>query len=592
MITGKHVNKYYLKYIVFFIIGLIALILVDYFQLEIPKICGKILDGVEDGTLFTSESSEIISRYMMYLAFIAFVMFAGRFAWRYTILGVSARIESDLREDMFIHAEKLSNQYYKEHKTGALMALFTNDLQMIRQCFGMGTIALVDVIFLGGFALYRMIMCNWILTLFSVIPMALIAFVSIFIGRIMQKKFKERQEAYDALSDFAQENFSGIAVVKAFVKEIHEIRHFDKVNKNNYDKNISHVRYATILDVLLSAILSLIIALLFGGGAYFVINETKFFGEQFTTGRLWEFVAYFDALIWPFMAIAQLINMRAQGMASYKRISELLDEPVEIVDKDIIPVDAIRGKIEFRNMSFNYPDSDNDVLTDISFTINEGEMVGIIGPTGCGKTTIVDLLLRTYNIEENTVFIDDVDIMRLPYKKVRDSIGYVPQDNFLFSDTIANNIGFAFNDTNDDEIIRAAMLADVHGNIDEFEKKYQTILGERGVTLSGGQKQRVSIARALIKDPAILIFDDSVSAVDTKTEETILKNLREIRDGKTTIMIAHRISTVETLDKIIVLDDGKVLGVGTHDELLENNELYQEMVRLQSLEAEVNGGDE
>lgn len=592
MITGKHVNKYYLKYIVFFIIGLIALILVDYFQLEIPKICGKILDGVEDGTLFTSESSEIISRYMMYLAFIAFVMFAGRFAWRYTILGVSARIESDLREDMFIHAEKLSNQYYKEHKTGALMALFTNDLQMIRQCFGMGTIALVDVIFLGGFALYRMIMCNWILTLFSVIPMALIAFVSIFIGRIMQKKFKERQEAYDALSDFAQENFSGIAVVKAFVKEIHEIRHFDKVNKNNYDKNIAHVRYATILDVLLSAILSLIIALLFGGGAYFVINETKFFGEQFTTGRLWEFVAYFDALIWPFMAIAQLINMRAQGMASYKRISELLDEPVEIVDKDIIPVDAIRGKIEFRNMSFNYPDSDNDVLTDISFTINEGEMVGIIGPTGCGKTTIVDLLLRTYNIEENTVFIDDVDIMRLPYKKVRDSIGYVPQDNFLFSDTIANNIGFAFNDTNDDEIIRAAMLADVHGNIDEFEKKYQTILGERGVTLSGGQKQRVSIARALIKDPAILIFDDSVSAVDTKTEETILKNLREIRDGKTTIMIAHRISTVETLDKIIVLDDGKVLGVGTHDELLENNELYQEMVRLQSLEAEVNGGDE
>ncbi len=592
MITGKHVNKYYLKYIVFFIIGLIALILVDYFQLEIPKICGKILDGVEDGTLFTSESSEIISRYMMYLAFIAFVMFAGRFAWRYTILGVSARIESDLREDMFIHAEKLSNQYYKEHKTGALMALFTNDLQMIRHCFGMGTIALVDVIFLGGFALYRMIMCNWILTLFSVIPMALIAFVSIFIGRIMQKKFKERQEAYDALSDFAQENFSGIAVVKAFVKEIHEIRHFDKVNKNNYDKNIAHVRYATILDVLLSAILSLIIALLFGGGAYFVINETKFFGEQFTTGRLWEFVAYFDALIWPFMAIAQLINMRAQGMASYKRISDLLDEPVEIVDKDIIPVDAIRGKIEFRNMSFNYPDSDNDVLTDISFTINEGEMVGIIGPTGCGKTTIVDLLLRTYNIEENTVFIDDVDIMRLPYKKVRDSIGYVPQDNFLFSDTIANNIGFAFNDTNDDEIIRAAMLADVHGNIDEFEKKYQTILGERGVTLSGGQKQRVSIARALIKDPAILIFDDSVSAVDTKTEETILKNLREIRDGKTTIMIAHRISTVETLDKIIVLDDGKVLGVGTHDELLENNELYREMVRLQSLEAEVNGGDE
>lgn len=592
MITGKHVNKYYLKYIVYFIIGLIALILVDYFQLEIPKICGQILDGVEDGSLFSSEASNKISQYMMYLAFIAFIMFTGRFAWRYTILGVAARIESDLREDMFIHAEKLSNQYYKEHKTGALMALFTNDLQMIRQCFGMGTIALVDAVFLGGFALYRMIMCNWILTLFSVIPMALIAVLAVFVGRIMQKKFKERQEAYDSLSDFTQENFSGISVVKAFVKEVNEIRHFDKVNQTNYDKNIAHVRYATLLDVLLTAILSLIIALLFGGGAYFVISDAKFFGEQFTTGKLWEFVAYFDSLIWPFMAVAQLINMRAQGKASYNRISELLDEKVEIVDNNIVTIDQIEGKIEFRDLSFNYPDDDSDVLSNISFTINKGEMVGIIGPTGCGKTTIVDLLLRTYNISENSILIDDIDIMRLPYKKVRDAIGYVPQDNFLFSDTIANNIAFALTENNDEDIIKAAMLADVHNNIDEFEKKYETILGERGVTLSGGQKQRVSIARALIKDPQILIFDDSVSAVDTKTEETILKNLREIRSGKTTIMIAHRISTVETLDKIVVLDDGKVSGVGTHEELLNSNDLYKEMVRLQSLEAEVNGGDE
>ncbi len=592
MITGKHVNKYYLKYIVYFIIGLIALILVDYFQLEIPKICGQILDGVEDGSLFSSEASNKISQYMMYLAFIAFIMFTGRFAWRYTILGVAARIESDLREDMFIHAEKLSNQYYKEHKTGALMALFTNDLQMIRQCFGMGTIALVDAVFLGGFALYRMIMCNWILTLFSVIPMALIAVLAVFVGRIMQKKFKERQEAYDALSDFTQENFSGISVVKAFVKEVNEIRHFDKVNQTNYDKNIAHVRYATLLDVLLTAILSLIIALLFGGGAYFVISDAIFFGEQFTTGKLWEFVAYFDSLIWPFMAVAQLINMRAQGKASYNRISELLDEKVEIADNNIVTIDQIEGKIEFRDLSFNYPDDDSDVLSNISFTINKGEMVGIIGPTGCGKTTIVDLLLRTYNISENSILIDDIDIMRLPYKKVRDAIGYVPQDNFLFSDTIANNIAFALTENNDEDIIKAAMLADVHNNIDEFEKKYETILGERGVTLSGGQKQRVSIARALIKDPQILIFDDSVSAVDTKTEETILKNLREIRSGKTTIMIAHRISTVETLDKIVVLDDGKVSGVGTHEELLNSNDLYKEMVRLQSLEAEVNGGDE
>ena len=253
-------------------------------------------------------------------------------------------------------------------------------------------------------------------------------------------------------------------------------------------------------------------------------------------------------------------------------------------------VEEIKGKIEFRNLDFKYPDGNEVILDNISFTINCGEIVGIIGKTGCGKTTIVDLLLRTYNVDENSILIDDNDIMKLPFKKVRESIGYVPQDNFLFSDTISNNIAFAFEDVEEEKIIDAAILADVHNNIIEFTQQYETVLGERGVTLSGGQKQRVSIARALIKDPAILIFDDSVSAVDTKTEERILANLRRLRKGKTTIMIAHRISTVETLDKIILVDDGKILAVGTHKELIENSKLYKEMVYLQSLEKEVNGG--
>ena len=405
----------------------------------------------------------------------------------------------------------------------------------------------------------------------------------------MRDKFRKRQEAYERLSDFTQENFSGIAVVKAFVKEVHEIRHFDRVNEDNRAKIIEHVRFATILNVLLTAFISSVFAILFGGGAYFVING--FMGNEFTVGELWEFVGYFDAVIWPFMAVAQLINMRSQAAASLQIVTEFLDEPVEIVDNDLDDIDNIKGKIEFNHLNFKYPDGSNNVLEDITFTVNCGEMVGIIGKTGCGKTTVVDLLLRTYNLEENQLFIDDKDIMNLPFKKVREAIGYVPQDNFLFSDTVANNIAFAFESVEEDKIIEAAELADVHNNIIEFNEKYQTVLGERGVTLSGGQKQRVSIARALIKDPAILIFDDSVSAVDTKTEETILSNLRRLRKGKTTIMIAHRISTVETLDKIVVMDEGKIIGIGKHNELLESCMEYKEMVRLQSLEKQLEGGN-
>ena len=593
MIFGKYINKYYIKYILFFILGIAALLAVNWVQLEIPKICGQILDGVADeakndpNSLFNNP--EMINRLMIQLAIIALIMFIGRFMWRYCIFGVAVRVETDIRYDMFNHSLKLSNAFYKHHKTGALMALFTNDLQVIKQAFGSGTVMTVDAIFLGSFALYRMFMNNWILTCFSIIPMILIAIVSVVVGRILKEKFKVRQEAYEKLSDFTQENFSGIAVVKAFVKEVHEIRHFDKINEDNLNKNINYVKYATILNVFLTAIISSIITLLFGGGAYFVING--FMGKEFTPGQMFEFIGYFDAVIWPFMAVAQLINMRSQANASLNRINGFLDEKIDIVDQNVTDIEQIAGKIEFRNLNFKYPDGSNNVLKNISFTIPEGSMVGIIGKTGCGKTTIVDLLLRTYNLNDGQVFIDDKDIMHIPFKKIRDSIGYVPQDNFLFSDTIANNIAFAYESFDDEMIQEAAKLADVHNNIIEFNEQYATILGERGVTLSGGQKQRVSIARAIVKNPAILIFDDSVSAVDTKTEETILSNLKRIRKNRTTIIIAHRISTVQNLDMIIVMDDGKVVGIGKHEQLLETCELYQQMVHLQSLESMVNGGD-
>ncbi len=585
MLFGKYVNKFYTKYFWFFFFGVIALIVVDYFQLLIPEIFGNIIDSVDNGSIFNDKS--ILNTAITWIGAIAVIMFTGRFTWRYCIFGVGVRIEADMRDMMFSHSEKLSYSYYKKHKTGALMALYTNDLQTIRAFFGQGTIMLIDFIFLGAIALVKMFILNWALTLITLIPAVGIGVASLFLGQKMENKFAIRQKAYEDLSDFTQENFTGISVIKAFVKEEEEKSAFTQINKDNYNKNMAFLRYYMILNVAITLILNLIISFLFAGGVYLIKGTTL----DFSIGDLTAFVSYFNSLTWPMMAIGQLINLRSQAKASLIRVSELLDEAPEIVDNEIVD-SQIEGKIEFNHLSFKYNDADEDILKDITFTINKGQMVGILGKTGSGKSTLVDLLLRLYNVPNNSILLDDKDIMKLPYKKVRESIGYVPQDNFLFSDTVRNNIAFAFDgDVDDKEIIKSATLSDVHDNIVEFQHGYQTILGERGVTLSGGQKQRVSIARALLKNPPIMIFDDSVSAVDTKTEEKILSNLKSLRKGKTTIMVSHRISTVKDLDLIILLDEGKIVGIGNNESLLKDNKLYQEMVRLQTLEAEVNSND-
>ena len=585
MLFGKYVNKFYTKYFWFFFFGVIALIVVDYFQLLIPEIFGNIIDSVDNGSIFNDKS--ILNTAITWIGAIAIIMFTGRFTWRYCIFGVGVRIEADMRDMMFFHSEKLSYSYYKKHKTGALMALYTNDLQTIRAFFGQGTIMLIDFIFLGAIALVKMFILNWALTLITLIPAVGIGVASLFLGQKMENKFAIRQKAYEDLSDFTQENFTGISVIKAFVKEEEEKSAFTQINKDNYNKNMAFLRYYMILNVAITLILNLIISFLFAGGVYLIKGTTL----DFSIGDLTAFVSYFNSLTWPMMAIGQLINLRSQAKASLIRVSELLDEAPEIVDNEIVD-SQIEGKIEFNHLSFKYNDADEDILKDITFTINKGQMVGILGKTGSGKSTLVDLLLRLYNVPNNSILLDNKDIMKLPYKKVRESIGYVPQDNFLFSDTVRNNIAFAFDgDVDDKEIIKSATLSDVHDNIVEFQHGYQTILGERGVTLSGGQKQRVSIARALLKNPPIMIFDDSVSAVDTKTEEKILSNLKSLRKGKTTIMVSHRISTVKDLDLIVLLDEGKIVGIGNNESLLKDNKLYQEMVRLQTLEAEVNSND-
>ena len=589
MIFGRTINRYYLKYALYFIIGIIALITVDLFQLEVPRIFRDLVNTLEDYVEVGNTDSSFLMDVVWRIAYITVFIVLGRFFWRFGIIGASRRIDYDLRNALFAHSTNLSNRFYSEKKVGGLMAHFTNDLEAVRRAIGPGLIMFVDAVFLGALTFYRMFELNVQMTLILVLPMIIITTIGLVLGTRMRKRFKASQKAFEDLSDFTQESFSGISVIKAFVKEQTEIKAFLKANQNAKDKNIAFVRMATILQVMIQTIVSLVFVLILAYGAY-LIESTRHLGDdRFRLGDLVAFISYFGMLIWPMMAFAMIINVRSQGKASLERIDAILNEPIDIVDQDVIDVDEIKGSIEFKNLNFRYPDGETNVLKNVSFKINVGETVGILGRTGSGKTSVVDLLLRIYNIEENKLFIDGHDIMHLPYKQVREAIGYVPQDGFLFSDTIRNNItlGLHSDSIHMDKIEAVAKLSDVHDNIIQFQKGYDTIIGERGVTLSGGQKQRVSIARALAKEPPILIMDDSVSAVDTSTEEKILGNLKRIRKGKTTIMIAHRISTVKNADKIVLIDDGEVIDIGTHDELFERCELYKDMVERQKLADEV-----
>ena len=584
MIFGKHINKYYLKYLWIFLIGIFALFAVDIYQLRIPEIFGSIVDSLEEKLL----TREMLSEHMYNMFIILLVMFVGRFLWRITLLGNGARIEARIRDDMFKHSLILSQDYYQQNKTGALMALYTNDLQTIRMSVGFGLIMFFDALVLGSLAFYKMITLDLELALLSTIPLFFIALGGRIIGKYMAKKFEARQKAFADMSEFTLENFSGISVIKAFVKEGKELIAFSKINKNNFDKNMDMAKAGILLQAIISGLISSIMVLIIGYGGYLVFSSTP--ENLFTVGNLTEFMAYFSSLLWPIMAIAQLINLSAQAKASMRRISKLLDEKPTIIDEECDEVSELKGNIRIQNLYFNYPEKEDVILDNISLDIKKGESIGIIGRTGSGKSTFVDLLLRIYNVDEGMIFYDDHDIRRIPLKVLYDSIAYVPQDNFLFNDTISGNIRFGKKgEISDEEVIKAATLADLSENIDEFKDGYNTLIGERGSTISGGQKQRTSIARALIKDAPILILDDSVSAVDTDTEDKIIKNLKQTRKGKTTILIAHRISTVRKLDKILLFDDGKILGFGTHDELM-NNATYAHMVQLQALEDEVMAG--
>ena len=592
MIFGKYINRYYLKNAPVLLLGLLALLMVDYIQLLIPQFYRLVINGVNLGQVvvngqtlpFTKEV--LLQHICLPMIWIVVLMVIGRFLWRICFFGSAVRVAANLRERMFDHSRQLSQQYYQVNKVGNLMSLYTNDIDTIQECFGDGILMFFDALVLGLMALYKMWRMDYKLTLLALIPALIMFGIGTVMGTAMTKRWEERQQAFSDLSDFAQENFSGIAVIKAFVKELKELMAFRRLNKQNEEINVIYTKIATLLEVLVTLFVESVICVILGYGGYLVYQG------RFNAGQLVEYIGYFEAIVWPIMAISMLIEKTSRGKASLNRITELLDAPIDVADRPgVQELQNPQGSVEFRHLTFRYPDGEYDVLQDISFTIHPGESVGIVGKTGAGKTALVDLLLRTYNVPDGTLFVDGKDVNTLSIHSVRAACAYVPQDNFLFSDTIAHNIGFGVDDASPEMIDHAASLADVRDNIVDFKDGYETVLGERGVTVSGGQKQRISIARALLKDAPILILDDSVSAVDTRTEKIILDNLKSSRANKTTLLIAHRISTVERLDKIIFLDDGKIEAVGPHDELYTSCPKYRRMVDLQRLEDEAGGDD-
>ncbi len=572
-------KRYVMKYKWFYIFGVLILLLVDYMQLFIPKIIGMVTDGIKDGSM----ASEGIITMVMTLIGVTLVMALSRIGWRYCIIGSSKKIERDLRADLFEKWVELDAQYFNAHKTGNLMAYATNDLNAIRMMVGPGVITIFDAVIMTFLVIGQMAFdISLQLTLVAIIPMPFIAWGSYYFGKIIKRRFKIKQEAFALLSDKVQEAFSGIKVIKSFVQEYYDLKDFDVIAEDNYDKNLKLAKLSAFLNPLVIFLVGTSLLISIGYGGYLtMVNEI-------TIGEFVAFNQYILMLSWPMQAIAMGINTFAQGSASVKRIDEVLQVQAVVQDEEgAKALEQVEGNIKLSHLNFNFPDNNQQGLIDVNLDIKKGETLAILGRTGSGKSTLVNLLLRIYNAPEGSIYIDGKDIMKATVQSVREHIAYVPQDNFLFSDTIASNIAFGADHLTKEQIEEAARKADVHRNIMDFPEQYDTVVGERGTTLSGGQKQRISIARALILDAPILILDDSLSAVDTKTEELILENLKEVREGKTNIIIAHRISTVRHADHIVVLEEGRVAEYGNHESLLEMQGIYADMYEKQQLEEEL-----
>ena len=583
MFAGRCMARYWWRYV----IGIVSLFVVDRVNVIIPQLTGGVIDGLTSQTLDMNGVMQVVWRIVLMGGAIAL----GRFGWRYFIFGPARSIERDLRNQLFGHLERLSARYFNEHKTGDLMAHFTNDLQAVRELVGMTIVTTFDASVMLILVLINMVRyVDPRLTGVALIPLVLIIIGDTFFGKVMHTRFLARQEAFSELSDQVQESVSGIRVIKAFVQERLELAAFAKVNRKNQEKNMGVVRLMCLVFPLLELVIgvSSLLTLLYGG--YLAI-----YGE-ISLGQFVAFNSYIGMLVWPLIAVGECVSSISRGLASLKRVQVILDEQPDIVDTGDPAVTELRGEISFRDLTFAYPGADGrPALSGIRMEVARGETVAVIGRTGSGKTTLVSLLERLYDTADpDMIRVDGRPLREIPLAVLRRDIAYVPQDNFLFSDTIFSNIAFGVDDPDPAGVEAAARAACVHDNIMDFPDGYQTVVGERGVTLSGGQKQRCSIARALMKDAPVLVLDDSLSAVDTDTEEQILENLKALRAGKTTVIIAHRISTIQHADHVLVLEEGRQAEYGTPEELMALGGIYRRIHDKQQLERQLQaeGGTE
>ena len=560
--------------------GIVMLILVDIVQLITPRVMQYAIDSIQERRI-TSTGLIWVALIIIGLALAVMIL---RYFWRVLIIGNAFRIEKHLRQDFYNHLLRLSQNFFNRSKIGDLMAYATNDLNAVRMLFGMGLIAGMDIVLMTIASFSFMGSIDWRLTGLAVLPMPILTITITIFGKKMHKSFFRVQKSFATLSGAIQESISGIRIVKAFGQEKSELEKVDEVSWQFVQENIRMAKIAGFFHPFQSLVISLsmVITLFFGGRAAI--------RGDITIGQFIAFFQYLGMLVWPMIAIGWIVDMYQRGTASLKRLNEIFQTAPEIDDSEADPaIKSLQGNIEIRDLSFRYGENLPLIFDGISTSVSDGKTLAVVGPTGCGKTTLIELLVRIYEPPKGSILIDGHPLHRIPLNVLRRDMVLVPQDIFLFSDSISNNIRLGSPETSTEQVLEAAKLAQIHDEVMEFENKFDTVIGERGVTLSGGQKQRVAIARALLTNPEILILDDALSAVDTKTERFILEKLIETRKGKTTIIIAHRISSIQHADHIIALGDGKITESGTHDQLVALGGLYHDLYEKQRIRARLEG---
>jgi ATP-binding cassette, subfamily B, multidrug efflux pump len=571
---------YLKKYRRGFMVGTLCVLLLNGIAVQFPQVILRALDYLKNG----GRSSRQLGIYALLLVAIAVSKGIFQFLTRWIVIGISRDIEFDLRNDMFQHLERLSFPYYQRTRTGDIMARATNDLNAVRMLLGPAIMYSANTLVFTAGALIYMMKISPKLTLYTFLPLPIASIVIQYFGKQIHERFEKIQAMFSDISARAQENFSGARLIRAYAQETAEIRLFEAANTEYINRSLPLARLMGLLWPTLELTLGLAVVLVLWLGGREVLLS------RMTVGEFAAFLTYMIQLTWPVIALGWVINIFQRGTASLKRINEILLEKPEITDDEAAlaagaPTDELRGEIEFRGLNFAY--NGTPVLHDVNLSIPEGTSLAIVGPTGSGKTTLVNLIPRVYDATPGAILIDGRPVREFPLEFLRRNIGFVPQETFLFSDTIRENIAFGCETATDADIHEAADAANIAADIESFPESYNTVVGERGITLSGGQKQRTAIARAIIRNPRILILDDALSSVDTQTEDKILNHLREIMRGRTTIFISHRVSTVRNADRIAVLHGGRIVELGTHDELIAREGYYTDLYSKQLLEEEL-----